>query len=204
MHDLVHTCPSSVTAQHPNAGSSPFRLLEEARDGIGSLPLHEAAERYPLEAWMVWSSSHPVEYTQWSTPSGDSQVCTARPFWGQDVPSDAPACHLSSAELANTAFVLAVADQWQRVRTMLSSTQRSLEYTLMQEFQQRLKNFQRNAEIVRKHNAKHSKEPDKVCWLPLLNFQVVVHSSYEVSMSAPSGSHIMQLATGTSSPATAL
>lgn len=87
---------------------------------------------------------------------------------------------------------------------MLSSTQRSLEYTLMQEFQQRLKNFQRNAEIVRKHNAKHSKEPDKVCWLPLLNFQVVVHSSYEVSMSAPSGSHIMQLATGTSSPATAL
>ena len=58
---------------------------------------------------------------------------------------------------------LAVADQWQRVRTMLSSTQRSLEYTLMQEFQQRLKNFQRNAEIVRKHNAKHSKEPDKVC-----------------------------------------
>ncbi|CAK0783062.1 hypothetical protein CVIRNUC_006257 [Coccomyxa viridis] len=98
--------PASAEAKVP--GSSPFRLLEEARDGIGSLPLHEAAERYPLEAWMVWSSSHPVEYTQWSTPSGDSQ-----------------------------------------------------------EFQQRLKNFQRNAEIVRKHNAKHSKEPDK--FLGLIN-----------------------------------
>ena len=73
---------------------------------------------------------------------------------------------------------------------MLSSTQRSLEYTLTQEFQQRLKNFQRNAEIVRKHNAKHSKEPDKVCWLLLLKLSRVGHSSYEVIMSAPSGSHI--------------
>ena len=54
------------------------------------------------------------------------------------------------------------ADQWQRVGTMLYSARHSPECTLMQEFPQRLKNFLRNAELVRDYNAEHSKEPSKV------------------------------------------
>lgn len=69
-------------------------------------------------------------------------------------------------KVAYMSFISAVADQWQRIGTVLHSGRYSLECTLMQEFQQRLKIFQRNAEIVRQYNAKHSKQPDKVCWLP--------------------------------------
>ena len=59
-------------------------------------------------------------------------------------------------------FNCAVADQWQRAGIMLYPARHSPECTLMQEFPQRLKNFLRNAELVRDYNAEHSKKPSKV------------------------------------------
>ena len=49
---------------------------------------------------------------------------------------------------------------------------------LMQEFPQKLKNFLRNAELVRIYNAEHGKEPDEVRLHPLLGVQVVVVSCF--------------------------
>ena len=69
-----YICPFLVTARYLHAGSSPSKLLAEAKDRIGSLPLCEAAERYPIEAWRVWMSSHPVNYTE------DSEVCMLVPL----------------------------------------------------------------------------------------------------------------------------
>ena len=46
-------------------------LLEEARKKIGSTPVEIAAQDFPIEAWRVWATTFPRDYTE------NSQVCSA-------------------------------------------------------------------------------------------------------------------------------
>ncbi|BDA43473.1 hypothetical protein COCOBI_04-4850 [Coccomyxa sp. Obi] len=56
---------SPDTQQQKADGSvSPAELLEEAKKIVGNDPLYIAAERYPVEAWRVWTITYPREYNE--------------------------------------------------------------------------------------------------------------------------------------------
>ncbi|CAL8468514.1 g8054 [Coccomyxa elongata] len=45
-------------------GSSHAEVLEESIKKFGDVPVHEAAQHCPVEAWRVWNSSYPRHYTE--------------------------------------------------------------------------------------------------------------------------------------------
>lgn len=55
------------------SGSSHAEVMEESIKKFGDVPVHEAAQHCPVEAWRVWNSSYPRHYTE------NSEVCKPCP-----------------------------------------------------------------------------------------------------------------------------
>ena len=73
---------------------------------------------------MVWSSSHPVNYTE------DSKVCTARPSEDRMLQVMSLPVICPAAEAAHMSFTFAVTDHWQGVGITFCPAWCSLERTL--------------------------------------------------------------------------